>query len=238
MHVGKEGMPSRTKDGLTRNCSDYRMRNRVKLDDGSLWALGAKLMLNRSLGRATGNEAALRCTRVSGILSASDVCLLAATTVNSTSSYLPKLASSLDALLSAHPWVRAALNFYDGARSADVLLHSHVATFAVPGFKSRFWKQALSPQVLAAFTHVFLFDEDMRIHPSEFQLVTFVRIYEQTNVSILAPSPYRLNSTEGGLYRLHALKRCGGRGLATGGATRAMREPRNRASCAGRPLSR
>ena len=211
MHVGKEGMPSRTTAGLTRNCSAYRMRNRVKLDDGSLWALGAKLMLNQSLGRATGNEAALRCTRVSGILRASDVCLLAATTVNSTSRYFPKLASSLDALLSAHPWVRAALNFYDGARSADVLLHSHVATFAVPGFKSRFWKQALSPQVLAAFTHVFLFDEDMRIHPSEFQLVTFVRIYEQTNVSILAPSPYYtdVGLIPQGLYRLTAGTRCG-----------------------------
>ena len=182
----------------------------------------------------------LRCDALAclAFCAPADVCLLEATTRNSTSRYLLKLASSLDALLSAHPWVWAALNFCDGARSADALLHSHVATFAVPGFKSRFWKQALSPQVLAAFTHVFLFDEDMRIHPSEFQLVTFVRIYEQTNVSILAPSPYRLNSTEGGLYRLHALKRCGGRGLATGGATRAMREPRNRASCAGRPLSR
>ena len=38
------------------------------------------------------------------------------------------------------------------------------------GFKPHFWKAELTPEALAAFTHVFLYDSDLEIHPQHFRL--------------------------------------------------------------------
>jgi hypothetical protein len=55
------------------------------------------------------------------------------------------------------------------------------------------WKYVLSPQNLGgpeSYSHVWLVDSDMDVHPDRFDAATFIQVSEATNVSILAPSPY------------------------------------------------
>ena len=134
------------------------------------------------------------CAPNTRILGCENTCLLVATTTSQRSRHLHALTGTLAALLTRHSWVRAALNLYDGdletVRRLRYRVHPRIKISTVPGFKPLFWKRVLTPYVLKQYSHLFLFDDDMRIHPDEFQLLTLLRLYEQTNVSILSPAPY------------------------------------------------
>ena len=72
--------------------------------------------------------------------------------------------------------------------------HSHIASTFIAGFKTLFWSRALTPTLLATYTHLFLFDSDMVVRPSQFDLVGLLRVQEQTNASIIGADHIREHS--------------------------------------------
>ena len=111
----------------------------------------------------------------------------------------PRLLSTLNALCSRHLWFRVVLNLYDtpasemGTRMPSTLpVHPSIQFSFEPGFKTMMWRHVLEPSQmhLKAYSHVWLVDSDMDFHPDRFDAITFVRVSELTNVSILAPSSY------------------------------------------------
>ena len=140
-------------------------------------------------------------------------CLLVATCLSQHDPYKPHLLRGLQELLSTFPWTRAMLNFFGATSDATerwniastaMAAHRRIASTFVPGFKTLFWRRALTPALLAGFSHLFLFDSDMVVRPSEFDLVGLLRIQEVMNASIIAPSPYGDNP---GTYHL-GMARC------------------------------
>mmetsp|Transcript_19933 Transcript_19933/g.50716 ORF Transcript_19933/g.50716 Transcript_19933/m.50716 type:complete len:416 (+) Transcript_19933:475-1722(+) len=121
-------------------------------------------------------------------------CLLVATAVDSRTKHLLRLLEHLHALCTTHRWIRVALNLFDtnATQPAPGLVHSCISVSRVPSFKTLFWKHILSPTKVAsdAYSHLWLLDSDMNIHPANFDVLTFVRIAEATNVSILSPAPW------------------------------------------------
>ena len=101
-------------------------------------------------------------------------CLLVATSIAQRDPHLPRLVGDLAELLTLFPWARALLNVFSyPAQSARAQLsgafraaHPHLVPSFVGGFKTLFWQTVLRPTVLAAFTHLFLFDSDMVVRPS------------------------------------------------------------------------
>ena len=132
------------------------------------------------------------------VLEGGPCCLLAATSISQTDTHLRTLLEDLGALLAAHPWARGIVNYFSepsGAakqrlRTATQSTHPRLASSFVPGFKTLFWQQVLRPTTIAAFTHLFLFDSDMVVRPSEFNLVGLLRVGEAVNASLIQPSPY------------------------------------------------
>ena len=106
-----------------------------------------------------------------------------------------------------HTWARALLNFFrevsaaesNQLRHAAAAFHPHIESSFVPGFKTLFWARALTPALVAAYTHLFLFDSDMVVRPADFDLVRLMRIGEATNASLIQPSPYGASA---GMYSL------------------------------------
>ena len=132
----------------------------------------------------------LTCTPTRSVLANGSLCLLLATSTSHVSPHFAALNASLTQLVTRFDWTRVALNLYlPGADPMALALHPHVTAFAVAGFKSLFWKRVLTPAAVASFTHVFLFDDDMRVAPGEFQLVALLRLQEHANVSLIAPAP-------------------------------------------------
>ena len=164
------------------------------------WTRGGRQAATRRHEEAAGaNEfrppaaQPLPCTPTASVLANGSLCLLLATSTSHVSSHFAALNASLTQLVERHEWTRVALNLY--LRGADkslasLALHPHVTAYAVAGFKSLFWKRVLTPRAVAAFTHVFLFDDDMRVAPGEFQLVALLRLQE------------RLSATTRNLYAL------------------------------------
>ena len=125
-------------------------------------------------------------------------CLLAATSISQTDTHLRTLLEDLGALLATHPWARGIVNYFSEPsaaakqrlRTATQSTHPRLASSFVPGFKTLFWQTVLRPTTIAAFTHLFLFDSDMVVRPSEFNLVGLLRVGEAVNASLIQPSPY------------------------------------------------
>jgi len=115
------------------------------------------------------------------------------------------------ALLEVHQFVHLALNFFDlpaGARLLHAFRHPRIMTYNVPGLKILFWKREITAQLTSRFSHVWFFDSDMDVHPERFDLITFLRLLEATNVTIMQPAI----SGEGAGF--HNLERRSAKGLA------------------------
>lgn len=147
------------------------------------------------------------------VLQRGKCCLLVASSISPADTHLPFVFTQLAELLSVHAWARSLLNFFSeppsdeerealAARAASA--HRHIAVSFVVGFKTLFWARALTPQLVSAFTHLFLFDSDLVVRPSEFDLVRLLRIGEAINASLLAPAPYGANP---GMFSL-GMPRC------------------------------
>lgn len=146
------------------------------------------------------------------VLQHGNCCLLATTALSPHDPYLPTLLTHMGELLSTYEWVRVLLNFFLELRADERSLlaqsvaaaHPGIASAFVPGFKTLFWRRVLTPAVVGAFTHLFIFDSDMVVRPSQFDLVGLLRIGEVVNASLIAPAPY---GTHAGMYKL-GLARC------------------------------
>lgn len=146
------------------------------------------LLANRRAGRGSlvGHPAGLLGVR-----------LLVVMSVAADNARLAAITGSLAALCAEHTWVRAMVNFFRGRPTG---LPSCASAHAIPGFKTLFWKQSLTPQAVASFSHVFLVDSDLELSPERFELGTFLQLAKATNVSILGPAPFGMGN---GLYRLN-----------------------------------
>ena len=139
-------------------------------------------------------------------------CLLAATSISPRDPHLQRLLADLKELVVVHPWARALLNLFDEVTDVErthiarsvVAQHPHIASSFVPGFKTLFWARVLTPSLVRPFTHLLLFDSDLVVRPSSFDLVGLLRIGEATNASLIQPSPYGTNA---GMYSL-GIPRC------------------------------
>lgn len=130
-----------------------------------------------------------RCSRMGAQTFDFDACVLIATAIAHDNQRLPALLSSLDALCTAHAWVRVAVNFFDGSSVAGGAgLPPCATSFAVPGFKGMFWKVVLTRANVRPFSHVLLADSDLELHPRQWDLVTMLRLQRATNVSVLGPA--------------------------------------------------
>ena len=120
----------------------------------------------------------------------------AATAISSANRHFVSFESRLAALCDAHgAWLHVLLNLYDGGTRGQHASCVQVSQWA--GFKVRFWKHALSPSRLRHYTHVWLFDSDLDVAPSNFALPTMLRMMHAINVSIITPAPY---GADAGLY--------------------------------------
>ena len=57
-------------------------------------------------------------------------------------------------------------------------------------FKTLFWKQVLTPSLASSFTHLFLYDSDLQIHPEHWSLRRTLRLMRATGVHIMQPAPW------------------------------------------------
>ena len=121
-------------------------------------------------------------------------CVLIATAVDSRSPRTPKLLELSRALCTTHGWFRVLINLYDAnaTRPEPQALHPCVSITILRGFKPLMWKHVLTPNNVpdGAYSHVWLLDSDMNVHPEHFDAITFLRLAEATNVSIFSPAVY------------------------------------------------
>jgi hypothetical protein len=113
------------------------------------------------------------------------------------------MVQSLNSLCGEYDWIRVAFNFFSGGKTLT-RLPSCATAYAIPGFKSLFWKRVLQPELLFAFSHVFVVDSDVELAPDYFEWLIFMRLMRATNVSIMSPAPYGAGN---GIYRMNNL--CG-----------------------------
>ncbi|KAL1520879.1 hypothetical protein AB1Y20_022440 [Prymnesium parvum] len=139
-------------------------------------------------------------------------CVLAVVAIGSKDAHLMhSFRPTAYALLEVHQFVHLALNFFDlpaGARLLHAFRHPRIMTYNVPGLKILFWKREITAQLTSRFSHVWFFDSDMDVHPERFDLITFLRLLEATNVTIMQPAI----SGEGAGF--HNLERRSAKGLA------------------------
>ena len=144
------------------------------------------------------------------VLQRGPCCLLATSSISPRDPHLPRLLVDLKSLLSTHPWAHALLNYFENVpdprslAKAAATAHPRIGSAFVPGFKTLFWQKALTTRIVGAFSHLFIFDSDMVIRPSDFDLVTLLRIGEVVNASIVQPSPF---GSHAGMYML-GMPRC------------------------------
>jgi hypothetical protein len=151
---------------------------------------GSLFTLARRGTRSLPMTSPFECTRAAGVLDSMPLCLLLATSTSHVAPQFGYLNRSLTALVEAHSWTRVALNLYlDAVSTAYPRVHPRITIFSVAGFKTLFWKRILTPAIVAPFTHVFFFDDDMRVAPGEFQLVALLRMQAFANVSLISPAP-------------------------------------------------
>ena len=176
-------------------------------------AASASTSLASSWDRLASSWACTDDVTINAVLNQSPCCLLVASCISQADPHLPYLMADLRELLTTFRWARALINFFGATSGKDEQMkiarvatstHGHIASTFIPGFKTLFWARALTPKLLGAFTHLFLFDSDMVVRPSQFDLVGLLRIQEAVNASIIAPSPYGENP---GTYHL-GMARC------------------------------
>ena len=101
---------------------------------------------------------------------------------------------------SAH--MHIAVNIFDGEHlECGRALHASGASRVtyVPGFKTLFWKQVLTPNITASYDLIWLLDCDLRITPHLFTISEVEYWLETTGASIIQPSvvPHQHNGRGG-----------------------------------------
>jgi len=140
------------------------------------------------------NSPRFSCTSDESLLgNGTALCLLLATTTSHVSPRFAYLYASLVQLVETHSWARVALNLYsqgaDKVVSRARRLHPSIYAFAVPGFKTLFWKRVLTTAAVQPFSHIMCIDDDMRVAPGQFQLVPLLRLQATLGVPLIAPAP-------------------------------------------------
>jgi hypothetical protein len=124
--------------------------------------------------------------------------VLVATSIASRDAWLPFHVEQLLALVRLGEdhgprggWVHTLLNLFDeepvGANSLRKL-HRSLNVTTISGFKTRFWKAALSARAAAAYSHVWLADSDLVLHPAHFALSTLLRVMARTGALLVQPA--------------------------------------------------
>jgi len=116
--------------------------------------------------------------------------LLLATSTNPHATAFPMVRTQLASFLDRFDFARAIVNFYRQPPPSQLALHASVVLVSnVTGFKTKFWKRVLTPARTAAFELVWLVDDDMAVGDPRFNFTRLLELREQTNVSLIAPSP-------------------------------------------------
>lgn len=119
---------------------------------------------------------------------------LGATSVHSQSEGAAALLHSVGALCDAYPLLRVIVNFFDAKPLGQeqllqaVMHHPQLEGTSVPGMKTLFWKRILTPERVAAFSLVWVFDCDIVVHPSLFPLGPLAATLFSLNVTLLQPA--------------------------------------------------
>ena len=136
-------------------------------------------------------------------------CVLLATAVSSRDTQVAKVVEAMTATCRLG-FARGVLNLFDADPlpvRADATL---IRTTTVRGFKPHFWKAELTPTAVAAFTHVFLYDSDLQVHPEHFRLWQLLGLMNTTGVHIMQPAPY---GSGNGLHKATSQRAVKSRGL-------------------------
>lgn len=106
---------------------------------------------------------------------------------------MPMLLDALQALCATYPQLRIAVNFYDKSvphmpLKSIVRADDRIDPTWMPGMRTVHWKRYLTPERVASFDVVWLFDCDLGVHPSIFPLGHIVGTLSATNATMLQPS--------------------------------------------------
>ena len=162
---------------------------------------GACVAPHPPLNPVSTRQKPLACGLRSGEFLLEGACVLAASSISSRDESIASHVAQAVALCELG-YVHSFLNLFDenprlqyvkrllgerwwvAAEGGRVKLSTH------RGFKTIFWKHELTSDVVAAYTHVFLHDADLLVHPKHFALSRLLRVQAKMKVPIIQPAPW------------------------------------------------